>query len=237
MRHLVSGRKLKRTSSHRKALLANLATELFRHKSIKTTEAKAKELRSYAESIITRAKNALLKEQQGKLPQGQTIDVHSRRIVGKHIRVKEVLSELFDSIAPSVVDRNGGYTRVIKTGIRRGDASKTAIIELVDFSAPQDGASSMKKKKKAKAPKPANETVTPVVAAADIVEEKIEVVSQVAEEVIADTVETVEEVVETVESVIEEAGEVVEEVIPSNEETPSEEKSSEDSSPEEEKKD
>src|SRR5690606_14668428 len=114
MRHLVSGRKLKRTSSHRKALLANLATELFRHKRINTTEAKAKELRPYAESLITKAKNALLREKAGTLPTGQSIDVHSRRIVGKHIRVKDVLSELFDSIAPSVIERNGGYTRVVK---------------------------------------------------------------------------------------------------------------------------
>lgn len=149
MRHLVSGRKLKRTSSHRKALLANLATELLRHKSIKTTEAKAKELRPYVEAIITRAKNALLREKQGLLPEKQTMDVHSRRVVGRVIRVKDVLQELFDSIAPAVIDRNGGYTRVIKTGFRKGDASKTAIIELVDFSAPQDGSYAIKKKKKA----------------------------------------------------------------------------------------
>lgn len=161
MRHLVSGRKLKRTSSHRKALLANLATELFRHKSIRTTEAKAKELRPYAESIITRAKNALLREKQGLLPDGHTIDIHSRRIVAKQIRVKEVLSELFDSIAPAVIDRPGGYARVVKTGIRRGDAARTAIIELVDFSAPQDGAFGMKKKKKNSNPKP-TEKVQPV---------------------------------------------------------------------------
>lgn len=160
MRHLVSGRKLKRTSSHRKALLANLATELFRHKSIKTTLAKAKELRPYAESLITKAKNALLKERQGLLHEGQTVDVHSRRIVGRHIRVKEVLAELFDSIAPAVVERNGGYTRVIKTGIRHGDAGKTAIIELVDFAAPQDGLAELKKKRKPAAAKPSAESST-----------------------------------------------------------------------------
>lgn len=148
MRHLVSGRKLKRTSSHRKALLANLATELFRHKSIKTTEAKAKELRPYAEGMITKAKNALLREKQNALSEGQTIDVHTRRIVAKHIRVKEVLSELFDSIAPAVLERNGGYTRVVKTGVRQGDSARTAIIELVDFAAEQDGKNSIKKKPK-----------------------------------------------------------------------------------------
>lgn len=184
MRHLVSGRKLKRTSSHRKALLANLATELFRHKSIKTTEAKAKELRPYAESLITKAKNALLKDKSGGLADGQTIDVHSRRIVARHIRVKEVLSELFDSIAPSVIDRNGGFTRVIKTGIRRGDSGRTAIIQLVDFAEPQDGASGMKKKKKKVPVTP--KTVAPVVATTPVVEDN----SQVEE-----SVETANEIV------------------------------------------
>lgn len=191
MRHLVSGRKLKRTSSHRKALLANLATELFRYKSIKTTEAKAKELRPYAEALITKAKNALLREKSGQLSDGQSIDVHSRRMVGRQIRVKEVLSELFDSIAPAVIERNGGYTRVVKTGIRRGDASKTAIIELVDFAAPQDGSFSMKRKKKVKPAAPKTEEVAPKVVvdetpalevANDVVEEAV-----VTEEVTAET--------------------------------------------------
>jgi large subunit ribosomal protein L17 len=188
MRHLVSGRKLKRTSSHRKALLANLATELFRHKSIKTTEAKAKELRPYAESLITKAKNALLKEKAGLLPEGSKIDVHSRRIVARHIRVKEVLSELFDSIAPLVVDRNGGYTRVTKTGIRHGDAARTAIIELVDYSAPQDGASSMKKKKKRPAKVKPTVEVAPVAPAIEEVVDDVVVAEVVAEEIPETTV-------------------------------------------------
>lgn len=212
MRHLVSGRKLKRTSSHRKALLANLATELLRHKSIKTTEAKAKELRPYVEAIITRAKNALLREKQGLLPEKQTMDVHSRRVVGRVIRVKDVLQELFDSIAPAVIDRNGGYTRVIKTGFRKGDASKTAIIELVDFSAPQDGSYAIKKKKKAvktteskpKAAKEANpkkeekvvetveEMATPVIVdeVIEVAEESVTIVDSTVEETVAETVNT-----------------------------------------------
>lgn len=217
MRHLVSGRKLKRTSSHRKALLANLATELLRHKSIKTTEAKAKELRPYVEAIITRAKNALLREKQGLLPEKQTMDVHSRRVVGRVIRVKDVLQELFDSIAPAVIDRNGGYTRVIKTGFRKGDASKTAIIELVDFSAPQDGSYAIKKKKKAvkttepkpKAAKEANpkkeekvvetveEMATPVIVddVIEVAEESVTIVDSTVEETVAEAVNT-EEVAE-----------------------------------------
>jgi large subunit ribosomal protein L17 len=201
MRHLVSGRKLKRTSSHRKALLANLATELFRHKSIKTTEAKAKELRPYAESLITKAKNALLKEKQGLLQPGQTIDIHSRRIVARHIRVKDVLSELFDAIAPAVIERNGGYARVIKTGIRHGDAARTAIIELVDFSAPQDGASGLKKRKKKAAPKVKAEVVETAKTVEPVkVVETIPVVADVVENnSIADDTSSVEVFNDTVE--------------------------------------
>jgi len=134
-------------------LLRNLASSLFEHKRISTTEAKARELRPYAEKLITKAKNALLKEKQGLLPQGQTIDIHNRRIVYKDIRNKAVVQELFDTIAPLVEERPGGYTRIVKTGIRRGDSGRTAIIELVDWAAPQDGAVSFKSKKKSKARK------------------------------------------------------------------------------------
>ncbi len=150
MRHLRKGRKLNRTSAHKKALMRNLATSLFEHKKIETTEAKAKELRSFAERLITKAKNALAKEKQGLLPDGQKIDIHNRRIVGKDIQNKAVLEELFDVIAPIVEDRAGGYTRVIKTGFRRGDSGRTAIIELVDWAAPVDGATSIKSKRKRK---------------------------------------------------------------------------------------
>jgi ribosomal protein L17 len=88
MRHLVEGRKLGRTSSHRKALLRNLATALFEHKKLATTEAKAKELRPYAEQLITKAKKALYREKNGMLPEGTKIDIHYRRIVGRDIRNK-----------------------------------------------------------------------------------------------------------------------------------------------------
>jgi len=148
MRHLVSGRKFNRTKSHREAMFKNMATSLFEHKKLHTTEAKAKELRAYAETLITKAKHALAREKQNLLPAGQTVDIHNRRIVARAIRNKAVLQELFDAIAPAVESRNGGYTRVIKTGTRRGDAGRTAIIELVDWSAPQDGTVSNKPAKK-----------------------------------------------------------------------------------------
>ena len=149
MRHLVEGRKLGRTSSHRKALLCNLATSLFQYKRILTTEAKAKELRPFAERLITKAKNALVREKLGSLPDGQKVDIHNRRIVYKHIRNKAVLQELFDTIAPQVENRQGGYTRIVKVGFRRGDAGRTAIIELVDWSNPVDGTIDLQSRKKA----------------------------------------------------------------------------------------
>ncbi|MGB9772052.1 MAG: 50S ribosomal protein L17 [Candidatus Kapaibacteriota bacterium] len=153
MRHLKKGWKLKRTSSHRKALLRNLAISLLEHKKIVTTVAKAKALRPFVEKIITRAKRAVLRERNGQLPEGQTVDVYARRLVGRLIHQKGVLQELFDTIAPAVLDRPGGYTRIVKLGFRRGDAAELAAIELVDWSSPQDGAVSMKSKKKSSAKK------------------------------------------------------------------------------------
>lgn len=150
MRHLKSGWKLKRTSSHRKALLRNLATELLEHKKIETTLIKAKALRPFVEKLITKAKRAVLRERQNLLPEGHKVDIHARRIVGRLITNKAVLQELFDTIAPIVVERPGGYLRIIKTGFRRGDAAEMAIVELVDWGAPQDGAISKRTKARSK---------------------------------------------------------------------------------------
>jgi large subunit ribosomal protein L17 len=200
MRHLKSGRKLNRTHSHRAALLDNLATALFEHKKIATTEAKAKELRPFAESLITKAKLAIKKEKAGLVADSLPLDVHSRRVVARHIRKKAVVQELFDTIAPMVADRPGGYTRIVKTGYRRGDGGRAAIIELVDWSAAKDGASKIKGKRKGKvapaaavpAGKPAK--AAPAVAApaeevlpiADVIEEPITAVAEPeVEEVVA----------------------------------------------------
>ena len=119
MRHRVKGRKLKRTASHRAALMNALATSVLKHKRIKTTEAKAKEARKHVESIITKARKN---------------DLHSKRLVMSHIRDKEVVKELFSEIVPKIGDRPGGYTRVIKLGNRIGDAAGMAILELVDYN-------------------------------------------------------------------------------------------------------
>jgi large subunit ribosomal protein L17 len=122
MRHRVAGYRLKRSRGHRRALFRNLITELFRHRRIRTTEAKARAVRAEAEKLITVAKGSLDKES----------DVHERRQVARTITDKEVVRELFDTIAPEYRDRPGGYTRIIKLGPRQGDAAPMAILELVE---------------------------------------------------------------------------------------------------------
>jgi large subunit ribosomal protein L17 len=111
------GPRLGGSPAHEKLLLANLATELFRHGKIKTTETKAKRLRPLAEQLITKAKRG---------------DLHSRRRVLTVVRDKDVVYQLFDHIAPRYTNRPGGYTRITKTGPRKGDAAPMAVIELVE---------------------------------------------------------------------------------------------------------
>lgn len=118
MRHLKAGRKLGRTTSHKKALMANLASEVFRHKSIVTTTPKAKEARGVVERLITFAKRG---------------DVAARRQVLRTVRDKELVRELFETIAPRFADRDGGYTRIVKLGRRAGDNAPLAIFELVGY--------------------------------------------------------------------------------------------------------
>lgn len=133
MRHRVSGRKLSRTASHRKALMRSLATELIRHKRIRTTEAKAKEASKYVEGLIARAKRAHLKEEAG-----DPRDHSSRRHIARDIQDKGVLRELFEVVAPKVAARSGGFTRVVRTGRRQGDGAEMAVLELVDYNLEQD---------------------------------------------------------------------------------------------------
>jgi large subunit ribosomal protein L17 len=122
MRHKVAGRRLKRSSAHRRALYKNLITELFRHRRITTTEAKARAMRPEAEKLITVAKRSMDAES----------DVHARRQVRRTIADREVVQELFETIAPGYKNRPGGYTRIIKLGPRQGDAAPMAIVELVE---------------------------------------------------------------------------------------------------------
>ena len=126
MRHNKTGRKLSRKTAHRKALMSNLAVALITHKKIKTTDAKAKELRTYVEPLITFAKRG---------------DLHARRQVLKKIRHKNVVRELFDNIGPSFSNRNGGYTRITKLGFRDNDCAPVSIIEFVDMVGDPDSKS------------------------------------------------------------------------------------------------
>lgn len=135
MRHLKSGRKLKRTASHRKALLSNLALALFISdvKRIRTTIAKAKEARVLIENLITKAKRA---SAEGE---GNNIKVvHAKREIYKYIRNRKVIDGIFTEVLPKVKDRPGGYTRIVKMGQRLGDAAEMAVLELVDFNIAQD---------------------------------------------------------------------------------------------------
>jgi len=116
MRHRCANRKLGRTSEHRIATLRNLATALIEHERITTTMGKAKELRPYAERLISKA---------------QQNTVHARRIVARDLHDRDIVKRLFDEIAPRFSDRPGGYTRVLRTMPRRGDAAEMAIVELV----------------------------------------------------------------------------------------------------------
>lgn len=144
MRHRKSGRKLKRTASHRRATLAALSTALLRHKRITTTIAKARETRMLVEKMITRAKNAVAKKD------APAAGVHARREVGRMIKDRAVIGELFGVIAEKVAARPGGYTRIVKLGQRLGDAAEMAVIELVDFNTGQDVAETPKPAPKAK---------------------------------------------------------------------------------------
>ena len=119
MRHNKAINHLGRQSGHRKALLANMACALIMHKRINTTVAKAKALKSYVEPLITKSKEDT---------------THNRRVVFSYLKDKNAVSELFRTIAPKVADRPGGYTRVLHTGFRQGDAAEMALIELVDFN-------------------------------------------------------------------------------------------------------
>ncbi|MEI8047666.1 MAG: 50S ribosomal protein L17 [Bacteroidota bacterium] len=119
MRHQKSINHLGRTSSHRKAMLANMASSLIKHKRISTTIAKAKALRGYVEPLITRAK---------------VDSTHSRRVVFSYLQDKDAVTELYREVSVKVADRPGGYLRILKTGFRLGDNADMCIVELVDYN-------------------------------------------------------------------------------------------------------
>ncbi len=123
MRHRKAGRKLGRTTSHRKAMLRNMVTSLLEHERIVTTVPKAKETRRMAEKMITLGKRG---------------DLHARRQALSYIKSKSIVAKLFDELSGQYADRQGGYTRIIRTGNRQGDAAPMAIVELVGYQAGQE---------------------------------------------------------------------------------------------------
>lgn len=138
MKHRVAGRKLGRSSSHRLALLRNLSTELFRAERIRTTLGKAKELRPFAERLLTLSKRETL---------------HARRLVARHIHDRDVVAKLFDTLSARFAVRPGGYTRIVKLGPRRGDNAEMALVELVGSeaaSAPETPKAPAKGRKRSK---------------------------------------------------------------------------------------
>jgi large subunit ribosomal protein L17 len=118
MRHRKAGKKLGRDSAHRRALYSNLAGELIEHGRIKTTEAKAKAVKPFAEQMITLGKRG---------------DLHSRRLALAELRSQDVVHQLFADVAPRFAERPGGYTRIVKLGPRNGDAAEMVYLELVDY--------------------------------------------------------------------------------------------------------
>ncbi len=147
MRHGKKNNHLGRTAAHRKAMLSNMACSLILHKRINTTVAKAKELRKYVEPLITKSK---------------TDTTHSRRIVFSYLKQKEVVKMLFGEVSVKVADRPGGYTRIIKTGFRKGDAAEMCMVELVDYNEVYNTTETAKKKTTRRSRKSSNETAEAV---------------------------------------------------------------------------
>jgi large subunit ribosomal protein L17 len=187
MRHNKKVNHLSRKTGHRHAMLSNMASSLVLHKRINTTLAKAKALRVYVEPLITKSKDDT---------------THSRRVVFSYLKNKESVTELFRIVAPKVANRPGGYTRVLKTGFRPGDAAEMALIELVDFN---EAALTADKKAAKKTTRRSRAKKTEQTVAAKPV-----AVTQVAapvEEIAAPVEETVDSIEETVDFVEEKATE------------------------------
>jgi large subunit ribosomal protein L17 len=201
MRHGNKINHLGRKTSHRKAMLQNMACSLIEHKRISTTIAKAKTLRVFVEPILTKAK---------------TDSTHSRRVVFSYLQNKEMVTELFREVAPKIANRAGGYTRIIRTGYRLGDNAEMCMIELVDYNElyNNDNAKKTTRRSRRGGKKEDNATVEATESTETVIEEAV-VVENVAEEAVVETV--VEEVVAeeapvevaVVETVVEETAEEI----------------------------
>ncbi len=191
MRHGKKFNHLGRTTSHRKAMLANMACSLIESKRINTTVAKAKALRQYVEPLLTKSKDD---------------STHSRRVVFGYLQSKDAVSELFRDVAPKIAERNGGYTRILKTGNRLGDNADMCFIELVDFNETyvqdkKEKKTTTRRSRRGGKPSEAKAT-TEAVAVEAPVEDVVEDATEVVVEEVKSEVEAKEE---TPEAVVEEA--------------------------------
>jgi large subunit ribosomal protein L17 len=222
MRHAKVGKRLSRSTSHRKALLSALSTALIKHKRIRTTSAKAKETRRIIEPLITRARNAYLREQSG-----EPVDVHARREIAKFIRDKDALQLLFSEIAEKVGTRAGGYTRVLKLGHRMGDGAEMAVIELVDYNEAQDSKQRKERAARSKAAAQRRKAAEERKKAAEEeaggltekVEEAVDAAGDAADKAADTAAEVVDEVKDKVEEATEKVAETAEEITDKVEET------------------
>lgn len=146
MRHLKAGRKLNRTSEHRRALFRNLVTSLLLHERVQTTDAKAKEIRRWVDRMVTLGKRGTL---------------HARRQALAFVRSRDVVKKLFDEIGPRFRDRPGGYTRITKVGVRLGDAAPLSVIELTERGDRVQSEAEKKRERRRRAQQKKQESATP----------------------------------------------------------------------------
>ncbi len=182
MRHGKKVNHLGRTASHRKAMLSNMASSLILHKRINTTVAKAKALRTFVEPLLTKSKDDT---------------THNRRTVFSYLQNKDVVTELFRTVAPKIADRPGGYTRIIRTGYRLGDNAEMCLIELVDFNEIYTNEKEKKTTRRSRRGTGAAKTET--VATEEVVDAEVETVETPAPEATEEAPEASEESTEGTE--------------------------------------
>jgi len=220
MRHGNTINHLSRTYGHRKAMLRNMAVSLIMNKRINTTLAKAKELRKFVEPVLTRSKSDTM---------------HNRRMIFADLQDKEAVKELFATVAEKIATRPGGYTRIIKTGFRLGDAAEMCMMELVDFNELLLADAASRKAKTTRRSRSTKKSATGMEAAAPVAAASIASAAPVAEVAAPEVVEEAPAVVEEAPAVVEESPAVVEEVTAVAEEVPAAEESApQDESPEQE---
>ena len=220
MRHGNTINHLSRTYGHRKAMLRNMAVSLIMNKRINTTLAKAKELRKFVEPVLTRSKSDTM---------------HNRRMIFADLQDKEAVKELFATVAEKIATRPGGYTRIIKTGFRLGDAAEMCMMELVDFNELLLADAASRKAKTTRRSRSTKKSATGMEAAAPVAAASIASAAPVAEGAAPEVVEEAPAVVEEAPAVVEDSPAVVEEAPAVVEEVPAAEESApQDESPEQE---